>query len=410
MRIAFLVGRFPSLSETFILNQITGLIDRGHDVDIIASIPESVDTVHSDVITYDLGRRTHYLSYYPRTRLLRLLKGLVVCTPKCLKAPSRFFQSINIAKYGSQASSLRLLYALASFAPTPRIYDVIHCHFGSRGLLGMFLKDTGILNGKLVTTFHGADVSSGVRAYGNHIYRRLFAHGDLFLPISRHWKERLIRLGCCSNKIVVHRMGIDCTEFSFRARQLDSSEIVRLISVCRLVEKKGIEFGIRAVGRLVRSMPKLEYNIIGDGPLRAHLEDLIVQLGLHGQVKIHGWKEKKDVIQMLNRAHILLAPSVTAKNGDQEGIPVALMEGMAMGLPVVSTYHSGISELVKDGMSGFLVQERDVANLTERLKFLMEHPETWPAMGYEGRKYVERYFDINQLNDRLVITLQRLLH
>jgi colanic acid/amylovoran biosynthesis glycosyltransferase len=107
---------------------------------------------------------------------------------------------------------------------------------------------------------------------------------------------------------------------------------------------------------------------------------------------------------------ILLAPSVTAEGGDQEGIPVVLMEALAQGLPVISTYHSGIPELVQDGVSGYLVHERDVNVLSERLEHLIKNQELWAKMGRAGRNYIENYYNIDKLNEQLVEIFQKLLN
>ena len=115
-------------------------------------------------------------------------------------------------------------------------------------------------------------------------------------------------------------------------------------------------------------------------------------------------------MKILSNSDILLAPSITAHDKDQEGIPVVLMETMAMGLPIISTLHSGIPELVQDGISGYLVPERDVDALAEKLNYLIEHPELWSEMGKAGRAFVEENFNIDKLNDRLVEIFQSLLH
>jgi colanic acid/amylovoran biosynthesis glycosyltransferase len=104
-----------------------------------------------------------------------------------------------------------------------------------------------------------------------------------------------------------------------------------------------------------------------------------------------------------------LAPSVTAESGDEEGIPGVIMEAFTQGLPVVSTYHAGIPEVVKDGESGFLVPERDVDALVERLERLIEDPELRLIMGRNGRHFVEEQYDIDKLNDRLVRVYRQLL-
>ena len=138
------------------------------------------------------------------------------------------------------------------------------------------------------------------------------------------------------------------------------------------------------------------------------MQELIQELNVGNLVKLLGWKQKTEVIDILNNSHILLAPSITAKNGDREGIPVALMEAMAMGLPVISSLHSGIPELVTDGISGFLIPERDVEGIAAKLNFLIEHPEMWSQMGKAGRAIVEANYDINKLNHRLLEIYQEL--
>jgi colanic acid/amylovoran biosynthesis glycosyltransferase len=153
----------------------------------------------------------------------------------------------------------------------------------------------------------------------------------------------------------------------------------------------------------------IEYQIAGDGPLRNDLENLIDDLNVNDHVRLLGWKRQEEIVELMKGASILLAPSVTGKDGDQEGIPVTLMESLAQGLPVLSTQHSGIPELVQDGKSGFLVPERDVDALAERLEYLVKHPELWPAMGRAGRDYVERHYDISKLNDQLAQLYQQLL-
>ena len=112
--------------------------------------------------------------------------------------------------------------------------------------------------------------------------------------------------------------------------------------------------------------------------LRGKLQQLIHDLGVTRAVKLLGWKQQGEILESFYQAHLFLAPSVTAKDGDQEGTPTVLLQAMATGLPVVSTVHSGIPEMVQDGVSGFLVPERDVDALTEKVAYLIEHPEILP--------------------------------
>ncbi|HEY9767604.1 MAG TPA: glycosyltransferase [Coleofasciculaceae cyanobacterium] len=407
MKIAILAGGvFPTLSKTFIIDQITELIDRGHEVNIYATEPDSQNTVHPNVEKYQLKKHIYYHKV-PENSLVRLRKLTGIWLANFSKNPAVMLRTLNIFKYGKKALSLRLLYLAIPYLDK-QPYDVVHCHFGYNGLKGQALRDLGVLRGKLIVTFHGVSMSKDLQEKGVQIYNRLFEKGDLFLPISEHWQHKLIKLGCDESKIIVHRMGIDCHNFAFMPRQPSADGVTRLVSISRLVEKKGIEYGIRAVAKLAKIKPDLEYNIVGDGLLKPKLQELIQELNVGNLVKLLGWKQKTEVIDILNNSHVLLAPSITAKNGDREGIPVALMEAMAMGLPVISSLHSGIPELVADGISGFLIPERDVEGIAAKLNYLIEHPEMWPRMGKAGREIVEANYDIDKLNHRLLEIYQEL--
>ncbi|OQX53652.1 MAG: colanic acid biosynthesis glycosyltransferase WcaL, partial [Candidatus Cloacimonas sp. 4484_209] len=253
-------------------------------------------------------------------------------------------------------------------------YDIIHCHFGPIGLFGAFLKEIGIKS-RLVTTFHGYDMSSFIVSNGNNVYKNLFLNGDLFLPISDYWKRKLVRLGCDEKKIVVHRMGINLEKFEFSERGKQTGEPIKILTIGRLVEKKGHRYAIEAVSKIVKKHKNIEYIIAGDGPLRQGLESLVRKLEIEKYVKFLGVVNQDELLKLYQYVHIFILPSMTARNGDQEGIPVVLMEAQATGLPVISTFHSGIPEGVLDGKSGFLVPEKDVDALADRLEYLIEHPE-----------------------------------
>ncbi len=409
MKIAFLVSMFPTLSETFVLNQITGLLDRGDEVDIYAQGKGDTQHMHPDVLTYGLLGRTYYLPIMPRNPAARISKGVLLLVSNWRRGPRILSRASNVGRYGWDAASLRLLYTGMSFAQRACHYDIIHCHFGWNGLLASKLKDMGVLQGKVVVTFHGADMSAYLRRRGSDAYRFLFRKGELFLPVSERWRRKLTELGCAEDRLVVHRMGVRCSDLSFHPRRLPEDRTVRIVTIARLVEKKGVEYGIRAVAQVLRRHAQVQYNIIGDGPLRKYLRNLIDDLKLTDKVRLLGAREQRDVYRLLTDSHILLCPSVMSEEGDEEGIPVAIMEAMGCGLPVVATRHSGIPELVEDGVSGFLAPERDVDAVAERLSYLMEHAETWPAMGQAGRARIEADYDIEKLNDRLVQIYARLL-
>lgn len=408
MKIAFIVWAFPALSETFILNQITGLIDLGHEVDIYSRSTPQENKVHQDVEKYKLDDRTYYLDNIPQNNIKRILKALYFFATNFYKSPITILNSLNIFRYGREALSLYLLYHAVAFLR--KQYDIIHCQFGPNGNFGSILKSIGI-KGKLIVVFHAHELTELLVREGRDIYNGLFLKADLIMPISNHWKKKLIELRCPVEKIIVHHMGLNNNLFKFAISRNGDLSSIHILSVGRLVEKKGMEVGVRAVALILKKYPKLaiKYSIVGDGILKEYLETLIRRLGISDKVRLLGSKTQNEVKKLMSESHIFVLPSITARNGDQEGIPVVLMEAMATGLPVISTYHTGIPELVQDGQSGFLVPERDVDALVEKLEYLVLHPEVWPKMGKAGRKYVEEHYDIKKLNKRLVKIYEDLL-
>lgn len=408
MRIACFVLEYPCWSETFVASQIDGLLNRGHDVEVFAArqgapLPD----------TDDRGPRprTHIWPLVPPGRARRALEGLGCFTAALRANPRTAMAAVNVARHGRLAASLELLHRAIALMPR-RHFDAVHCHFGPNGVLAQALRETGVLCGPLVTTFHAYDLTRYVRERGRGYYRRLFRGGDLFLAVSERGRRRLIELGCPASKVRVHHMGVDCSRFAPRERTPDSaraspsrSASLQLLSIGRLVEKKGFAYGIRALAELQQRGYACRYTIVGEGPLRSVLEGLVRDLDLGETVSFAGRRSSEEVRTWLAASDVLLAPSHTASDGDEEGIPVVLMEAMAMAVPVVSTRHSGIPELIEDGVSGLLAPEREANGLADRVANLIDDPARRRALGAAGRAAVEQRFNVEILNDRLVGTL-----
>lgn len=400
LRIAFFVHEFPALSETFVLNQITGLLDQGCDIRIFSLRRPAAGLQHPDIDSYGLMRRVAY-NPMPGNRLRRVVAAVPAFARIFRARPGQAVRALNVFRFGRAAFSLELLFWLDNLAGLQNRFDVLYCHFGIVGGLVAYLRELGGVNGALVTAFHGVDVSAAL-ARQPTMYRHLFGAGDLFLPISRRWRSRLIEYGCDPNLVGVHHMGVELSRFRFDCTGRPGGQPLRILTVGRHVEKKGIEYALRAVAQARDSGVSLRYTIIGDGPLRGALEALSGRLGLAGVATFHGWQDQDVVAEQLKRNDVLLAPSVTDSTGDQEGIPVTLMEAMASGLAVVSTRHSGIPELVEDGRSGLLAEERDVDGLAQALVRLDRDPALYDSLRIAARKAVAEEFDVRKLNVRLV--------
>ncbi|MBE6185649.1 MAG: colanic acid biosynthesis glycosyltransferase WcaL, partial [Bacillus sp. (in: Bacteria)] len=262
------------------------------------------------------------------------------------------------------------------------------------------LMQLGLLHGKLYTTFHGYDMLRYVKKHGDSVYEELFQSKHTQLPISEYWKNRCEQLGAKSKHTIVHHMGIDVGKFEY-CPAVQEKEI-RVLSVARFVEKKGIEYGISAVSQLIDQGYSIQYSIVGGGPLEEKLRTMIQEKHLEKHIHMLGWKTQNELIDIMKKAHIILLPSVTSQDGDMEGIPVLLMEAMAMGKIVVSTYHSGIPELIRHNDNGFLVEERDVEGLVRTLQIVITTPENWQRITENARKTVLEDFNIERLNNQLI--------
>ena len=400
LKVAFMVYEFPILSETFILNQIAGMIDRGCEVDIYAECSGDRNKVHPLVEKYHLLERTYYLPELPEDLLARLIKGVKLIPSYVIVCPRQLWRSLIPFPLTDLTLSLWLLHTI--IPNFDRDYDIIHCQFGTQSYRGMAFRQVNAPQAKLITTFRGYDISGFLRQKGENAYRQLFRQGDFFLTNCDFFRDKAISIGCPPEKIKVNRSGLDCDRFTYQPRCLSEDGWIQIATTGRLVEKKGIEYVIRAVAKLIPTYPRLCYKIIGEGPLRSYFIDLIQKLYLDKNVELMGWCNETEIVETLRNTHIFVAPSVTAADGDRDAPINVLKEAMAIGLPVVSTYHGGIPELVEDGKSGFLVPERDAEALAEKLSYLIEHPELWTQMGKEGREFVLQHYNLERINDDLM--------
>lgn len=400
LRVAMVVDVFPRVENTFVVDQLTGLIDRGVALDLFAMNLRDPHAAAPEVVRYRLLERNRYL-HFPAAKLPRLLTALKLLADRRHWHPATW-DSLH-PRYGKRAWSLSQLYTTLSFLRAPA-YDIVHCQFGYLGPLLVPLVRHRVIGGKLVVAFRGADLSK-VLAANPRFYQPLWRHGDLFLPVSDYFRQRLLGLGVPPDKVALLRSGINLQHFPYRER-VPARERFELLFVGRLTELKGVFDAVAALKLARRHGVPLRLTILGDGELRGELAALVAREGLQEAVVMKGAVPRPVVAEHLAQAHALIAPSRTGASGVEEGVPTVLMEAMASGLPVVSTYHSGIPELVEHGVSGLLAPEGDVATLAAHLSYLYRYPDAGRAMGQAGRRKIEREYD----NTRLTAALEQLYH
>ncbi len=278
-------------------------------------------------------------------------------------------------------------------------FDLVHAHFGSGACYALPYCTRFRL--PLVVTFHGYDVPlllSSERFHpANWAYwacsRWLFRRADLLLAVSEDLRSLLISAGAPAEKVAVHRLGID-TMLPPRVERTDEKMVVLMAG--RMVEKKGFEYGIRAFAQALKKHPALRLRLVGDGERRRDYERLIGSLGLSGKVEMTGILSHAELLETMRRSDIVLVPSVTARNGDREGIPMVVYEAAALGMPMIASKHGGMPEVIADGVTGLLVPERDVAALAGALRQLIENPALRQSLGEAARRKAQSEFDIRQ--------------
>lgn len=273
--------------------------------------------------------------------------------------------------------------------------SLIHAHFGPNGCLAVSSKVR--LGLPLITTFYGYDLSKkdALNKYMKR-YEILFEKGDLFLVEGPFMRGRLIELGCPPGKIQIQRIAIPVSDIPFVTRKPKASgEKVVLLFAGRFVEKKGITTLIKALARVNTEFKNYELRLIGSGPMEKDIRKLVKTLDLDRNVIFLGFLPYKEYLGELLRADIFVHPSVTASDGDSEGgAPTVILEAQASGLPIISTYHADIPNIVEPGRSALLSQEYDDEGLAENICTLLYDQEKWEQMGLSGRLFVERNHNI----------------
>jgi glycosyltransferase involved in cell wall biosynthesis len=219
---------------------------------------------------------------------------------------------------------------------------------------------------------------------------------DFTVTISKYNLQFLSQLcPTAADRIHVIRCGVNLARFSYR-NEYPSASPPHILSVSRLTEKKGVVRIIEACVLLRDQGIDFACTIVGDGPQRAALQRLITARRLQNRVKLVGGLVQSELRELWQRAHVFVLPCTIASDGNRDGIPIALMEAMALGVPVISTTISGIPELIEDGVSGLLVPPDDVDALGQAIVRLLSEPKLATRLAREGRHCVEREYDVRQ--------------
>jgi glycosyltransferase involved in cell wall biosynthesis len=397
--IGYIVKAWPRLSETFILNEIISLEQRGVPIRIFSVKEPDAGPAHSKVaqvraeVTY-LAFRAHWKHAVPANlrlfwrqpgRYLRVFfraLGSMVIRRHRLAPPWHFFEAGYLAD-------------LLSRNPV----DHLHAHFASTPtLVAMY---THRLCGIPYTfTAHAKDIY----VTDPETFRTKLEEAQDVVTCTQYNRDFLSKQYglLCDGKVHSIYHGLDVSEFEFKLpARIDSAEPV-ILSVARLVEKKGLGDLIAATDILRRRGLAFRVEIIGGGPQRDALKAQVKQLGLADRVRLPGAQAHDIVCQAYQRASVFVLPSVIASNGDRDGIPNVLLEAMACGVPVVSTSVSGIPELIESGVDGLLVPANNPAALADAIEKLLASQELRESLARAARARIESSFSLDSSAEHLI--------
>jgi colanic acid/amylovoran biosynthesis glycosyltransferase len=279
---------------------------------------------------------------------------------------------------------------------------VIHSHFGHIGWRDL----RALPRAAHVVTFYGQDLGLYPRRdpRWRDRYRDMFAAVDRVLCEGHHMAEGLRGLGCPDAKITVQHLGLDLDRFAFRPRRWSGDEPLRALLAGSFTEKKGLGYAIEALGALGRPV---EVTVVGDANReprnqaeKARILEAIEKSGL--TVRLLGYQSHDRLLEEADAHDVFVSPSVTAADGDTEGgAPVTLIEMAALGMPVVSTRHADIPEVLPERLGSLLADERNVDGLVAHLEWLAAAPERWEGLTRAIRSHIESEYDVHVQARRL---------
>jgi len=385
MNILYYLSTFPKLQKSYVLNEIYELEGRGHDVAVCALYEPDEEIVHEE---YDeLEIPITYLRRPTVTDATELLSAKAL-HPRFIKnAIYPASPQIHVANLFRAKQCIEFVESL-EWEP-----DHVHAHFALRSRFPA----------KFVSAYYGTSFTITAHAfdlYGEPVgayTSRLLRSCDRIITISEYNRRQIRDRFAPETPIDVVRAAISLDKFTPTERSVPN----RILTTARFVEKKGLSYALEAVALVAERIPEIEYHVIGHGALKSKLVQQTERLGIGDIVTFLDRVDDRRLIDELDDARVFLLPCVIAASGDRDGIPVAMMEAMAMGTPPVSTTVSGIPELVGHEESGLLTEPRNPRETADAVTRLLRDDAAHAAYSIRARETVADGFDIQKQVDRL---------
>lgn len=388
-QIAYIVSRFPKLSETFILREMITLEKAGWKVCLYPLILEKAAVVHPEAKPW-----LQSLIYFPWLSMKVVLVNIKLLFKSPLKYISLWMKVIlgNLKSAGFLSRAVMLFPKSILIAEDLKKKNVshLHAHFATHPAMAAWI----------IHQVTGISYSITVHAHDIYVNRSMLESklrdASFIVAISDFNREFLARHygDWVKDKIKIVHCGIDTEIYTYLPGKDSTNEKKTLVSIGSLQPYKGMQYLVKACAILMdRGVPFI-CKIVGDGEERDSLTELIAQLGLKEHVQLLGAKTQDEVAGLLRETYCYVQPSVITKTGKMEGIPVAMMEAMASNVPVIASNLSGIPELIRHGETGYLVPPGECQLLADAIEYVINNSQEALRIGASGRELVRTEFDI----------------
>ena len=377
MNFLFINGHFPQYSQTFVHDQIKSIkSETGYNAYVFA---RSLTKFRFEDSTYECDKGILYARPIDKKLIVRVISNTLLHPLRAIR-----LAQLRLQKKITHSTFLLGLQLTAS--PNLAI-----THFGNNYENGIELRKHIFPKMKNVIVFHGHDISSYIQKHGWKNYQRAAPYIDCAICVNEAWANLLKKNTTILDVRTIY-LGTQIRPFS-RCRNGDAA-VYSILFVGRLVEKKGFDILYQAVRTLqITDERKLRVHCIGDGPFLTEYKQRASDDGFKESFVFYGAQQRSFAQRLMAECDLIVVPSKLARDGDSEGLPVVLMEAMAAGIPIISTYHSGIPELIEDKITGILVPENDINQLKEAIAFAIANPETMRAMAVRAYAHVMLYHD-----------------
>lgn len=400
LKVAYIMSRFPKLTETFILYEMIAMQREGVQVETYPLLREKAEVVHPDAVPF--VQAAHFQPFISLP-ILQANFHYLLRNPGVYLRTLWTLLSANLGSFRFLTGAIGIFPKSVFFAYQMKVDNVdhVHAHFASHPAAAGFIihRLAGI---PYSFTAHGSDLHRD-----RHMLREKVAEAEFVVAISNYNKELIISecQGNYRDKVVVIHCGVDTQVFRDPSNEMlteNGNRPFMILCIGTLHEVKGQAYLIEACAKLAEKDIDFVCHFVGGGPDRKSLSDLAGQLGISERVHFHGQQKRDRIAQLLQETDVLVAPSVPTSDGRREGIPVVLIEAMSSGVPVIASDLSGIPELVLNERSGLLTPPRDVVAIANALERYYLNPTLRKQLGDAGREMVTEEFDLYKNAARLI--------